>query len=72
MIFYENLEEHFKAPKKKPKSKRVPRKFKKKWKHVLQGKRYSFLSLDEKLWYIQYLTNNDYCRFLIKRISVKK
>lgn len=33
-------------------AKRVPRKFKKKWKHILQGDRYDFLTLNQKLWYI--------------------
>jgi len=34
---------------------RVPRKFKKKWRHIIQGNRYSFLDLNQKIWYILYL-----------------
>lgn len=49
--------------------KRVPRKFKKKWKHVLQAERYAHLELGQKLWYIRWFTNPDYNRFLIKKIS---
>jgi len=71
MIPYENLEKHFTAPKVlSPHSdyKRVPRKFKKKWKHILQGDRYNYLDLNQKLWYILGLENSDYKRFLIKQI----
>lgn len=74
MILYENLENHFTTPKgfgEVPhfhNCKRVPRKFKKKWKHILQGDRYDFLDLGQKLWYILEFTNPDYKRFLIKQI----
>jgi hypothetical protein len=72
MIPYEELEKHFTAPKTIGFNyKRVPRKFKKKWKHILQGERYNFLELGQKLWYIQHLTNEDYNRFLIKQICKK-
>lgn len=47
--------------------KRVPRKFKKKYKHILCGTRYDFLTLSQQIWYILYLTNNDYARFIIKK-----
>lgn len=49
-------------------SKRVPRKFKKKWKHILCGERYNHISLNQKLWYILYLSNPNYHNFLIKTI----
>ena len=72
MIPYEKLENHFAAPKTISPFfkdvKRVPRKFKKKWKHVLCGSRYNHLDLGQKLWYIQHLTNRDYNRFLIKQV----
>ena len=72
IIPYEELEKHFIAPKLiSPFFKdvvRVPRKFKKKWKHILCGDRYDFLDLGQKLWYIQHLTNPNYNRFLIKQI----
>lgn len=71
MIPYEDLEKHFSAPKVRINHSRVPRKFKKKWKHILQGNRYHFLTLNEKLWYIQGLTNQDYNRFLIKQVCKK-
>lgn len=34
---------------------RTPRKYKKKWKYVLQGDRFNFLDLNQKLWYIFYI-----------------
>lgn len=71
MISYQDLEKHFTAPKVRPAFKdvkRVPRKFKKKWKHILCGDRYDFITLGQKLWYIQHLTNPDYNNFLIKQI----
>lgn len=49
MIPYQNLEKHFIAPKTiSPffNYKRVPKKFKKKWKHILQGEKYNFLDLN--------------------------
>ena len=45
---------------------RVPRKFKKKWKHLLQL--HKFLSLNEKLWFILGETNKEYRDFLICKI----
>lgn len=73
IIEYKDLDKHFTAPKNIGNvsffnCKRVPRKFKKKWKHILCGNRYDFLNLNQKLWYIQYLTNPNYNRFLIKKI----
>ena len=69
---YEDLEKHFTAPKVISYNyKRVPRKFKKKWKHILQGDRYDFLDLNQKLWYILEFTNPNYKRFLIKQIITK-
>lgn len=66
---YHKLEKHFIASKNlKFDYKRVPRKFKKKWKHILQDS-YHFLTLNQKLWYILGLTNPDYKRFLIKQIT---
>lgn len=64
---YHSLDKHFTAPKNMSfNCKRVPRKFKKKWKHILNT--YDFLTLNQKLWYIQGLTNPNYNRFLIKKI----
>jgi hypothetical protein len=71
-ILYEDLEKHFSEPKilfSMRENKRVPRKFKKKWKHILCGNRYDSLDLGQKLWYIIYLENINYNRFLIKMIS---
>ena len=66
---YKDLDRHFTSPKQSGlTSKRVPRKFKKKWKHILQGDRFDFLTLGQKLWYIQGLVNPNYNRFLIKQI----
>ena len=70
---YEDLDKHFTAPKNHGlvnffNCKRTPRKFKKKWKHILCGDRYDFLDLNQKLWYIQGLMNPNYNRFLIKKI----
>lgn len=66
---YNDLERHFTAPKVISPffkgDRRVPRKFKKKWKHILC---YDYLDLGQKLSYIQHLTNPDYNRFLIKVI----
>lgn len=65
MIPYEQLERHFTAPKEISfNCKRVPRKFKKKWKYILSQNR----DLNSSLWYIQHLINRDYNRFLIKQI----
>ena len=74
---YEHLHKHFTERKNVVEShffncKRVPRKFKKKWKHILCSSRYYFLELGQKLWYIQSLTNNDFNRFLIKKMSEKQ
>jgi hypothetical protein len=44
--------------------KRVPRKMKKKYKNIF-SKRYSFLTINEKLSYIQFLYNRKYHDFLI-------
>lgn len=70
---YKDLDKHFIIPKNFGKTphfncKRVPRKFKKRWKHILCGKRYNFLDINQKLWYIQSLKNPNYNRFLIKKI----
>ena len=64
MIPYEYLEKHFTASKCISfKHKRIPRKLKKKYKHI----QYNFLDLNKKLWYILELENPDYKRFLIKQ-----
>lgn len=74
MIPYKELDKHFTAPKHLGNKnffydvKRVPRKFKKKWKHIICGDRYDFLDLGQKLWYIQSLTNPEYNRFLTKQL----
>ena len=69
---YQNLEKHFTLPKTTGygffECNRAPRKFKKKWKHILQGNRYDFLTLNQKLWFIQWHTNPNYNRFIIKQI----
>lgn len=70
MIPYEDLERHFTAPKVlNPFSnhKRVPRKFKKKWKHILDKELFGSHDLNKKLWFILGITNPDYKRFLIKQ-----
>jgi hypothetical protein len=70
-IPYEKLDKCFTAPKvissffTYKKGNRVPRKFKKKWKHILDFK---FNDLNQNLWYILEYTNPNYKRFLIKRI----
>jgi len=53
------------------KHKRVPHKFKKKWKHVLCGDRYDFLNLGQKLWFIRWTTNPEYNKFLIKHTIIR-
>ncbi len=71
MIQYNDLDKHFAAPKKLSpffNCNRVPRKFKKKWKHILYSDRYNYMDLNQKLWYIMEFTNLDYKRFLIKKI----
>jgi hypothetical protein len=68
-IIYDDLENHFTTPKTLQiysKSQRVPRKFKKKWKDILNH--YSNLKLQQKLWYLLYIRNTNYHRFLIKKI----
>lgn len=68
MIPYENLEKHFTAPKRiSPffNFKRVPRKLKKKY-NIRDKKQ-----INQRLWFIQSLTNPDYNRFLIKQICKK-
>lgn len=70
-IPYGGLEYHFKSPSVNSfNCTRVPRKFKKKWSHILQGKRYEFLTLNQKLWFIQGIVNPNYNRFLIKQITL--
>lgn len=66
---YDSLEKHFTAPKSVSFNyKKVPRKFKKKYKLILQGDRYNFLTLNQKLWLIQGIINPNYNRFLIKQV----
>lgn len=67
---YEDLEKHFTCPRNISFNyTKVPRKFKKKWSHILSKDRYSFLSLNQKLWFIQGITNPNYNSFLIKQIT---
>jgi hypothetical protein len=72
-IPYEELDKHFTAPKIISPFfrdvKRVPRKFKKKY--ILCGDRYDFISVGEKLWYIQHLTNPNYNSFIIKQMCLR-
>lgn len=49
--------------------KRIPRKFKKKHKNLLN--KYSFLTLNQKLWYILREANKEYSDFLIQQICAK-
>lgn len=68
-IPYEELEKHFKAPKIiSPfyNVKRVPRKFKKKWKKVFQD--YKNQDLNTILWIILGMENKNYRTFLIKKM----
>lgn len=46
--------------------KRMPRKFKKKHKALLD--KYPFLDINQKLWYVLGQTNKDYKDFLISKI----
>lgn len=48
--------------------KRVPRKLKKKWKHIFSS-RYKHLTIGQKCWYILSMENPEYHRFLINEIS---
>lgn len=67
---YDKLDKHFTAPNKiSPffNVKRVPRKFKKKWRHILTHKVYKHLTLNQKLWFIQGVVNPNYNKFLIKQ-----
>lgn len=48
--------------------KRLPRKFKKKWRHVLQGNRYDFLTLEQKMWLIKGLVNTKHRDELIQKV----
>ena len=76
-IEYSDLERHFIAPKTLGVKthfhdvKRVPRKFKKRfkkeviWKYMWRSKS---LDLGQKLWYNLNIKNPDYVRFLIKKI----
>lgn len=73
VIPYNELERHFTIPKNWKAGeqvfyeniRRVPRKFKKKHKNILQNKKYAHLNLSVKLWI---LINPDYKRFLIKKV----
>lgn len=49
--------------------KRVPRKFKKKNKELLN--KFPFLDLNQKLWFILRENNKEYSNFLIKEICKK-
>lgn len=48
--------------------KRVPRRFKKKWKHILQSEKFNFLDLNQKLWYILGLKDPKQRDKIIKQI----
>lgn len=47
--------------------KRIPRKLKKKHKFILN--KYTFLTVNEKLWYLLGYTNPEYKEFLIDEIT---
>lgn len=72
MIPYKDLDKHFTAPKRLspfyPKNVRIPRKLKKKVKAWCGEKSFEGLTNGETLWYYMEKHNNDYKRFLIKRI----
>lgn len=74
-VEYSDLERHYIAPSNiSPfyNFKRIPRKMKKKLKdfdYILKGQQYSFLDINQKLWFILGFTNPDYKRFLIKKIT---
>lgn len=57
----------FTSPRTKKIHTRVPRKFKKK--HKLLLNKYSFLTLNQKIWYILGETNKPYRDFLISEIT---
>ncbi len=77
MISYENLDKHFTAPKRVSllyEDVRLPRKMKKKLmqrfaQFTKHPEKYSFLKISQKRWWL--LTNEDYKRFLIKKITEK-
>lgn len=48
--------------------KRVPRKLKKKYKHIFCGNRYKFLNIEQKLWFILSIEKPEYHRFLINEV----
>jgi len=65
---YDDLNNHFTAPKIiSPfyNFKRIPRKIKKKWKHIFDD---PYLNINQKMWHILEFTNPNYKRFLIKQI----
>lgn len=47
---------------------RVPRKFKKKFKNILGKDKFTFLTFEQKLWYILSIRNPEYHQFLINKI----
>lgn len=47
--------------------KRIPRKMKKKYKSILD--KYTFLTVNEKLWYLLGHTNSEYKQFLINTLT---
>lgn len=71
VIPYDELDNHFTAPKIiSPffNHKRIPRKIKKRYAYIFKGDIYSFLTLNQKLWYNLTLINPNYTRFIIKQI----
>jgi hypothetical protein len=69
MIKYDNLEKYFTRPKQLSpfyNYKKVPRKLKKKYKNIFQDK---LLNINQQLWCILELTNPNYKRFLIKKLT---
>ena len=70
---YNDLEKHFTAPKIiSPfyQYKKVQRKLKKKYKWMF-NKKYNYLEIGQKLWWILEFENMDYKRFIIKKVIEK-
>jgi hypothetical protein len=69
MIKYDDLEKYFTRPNRLSSFydyKKVPRKLKKKYKNIFQDK---LLNINQQLWYVLELTNPNYKRFLIKKLT---
>ena len=45
---------------------RIPRKLKRKYSKILN--QYSFLTIEQRLWYLKTVINPEYCQFLIQNL----